>query len=124
VLPSIHRVAVPYLNTRKDGFMHGVNVNPEHPPAAPTPDMIKTLGFDSVRFILRNKPVSKQYYKHCRAAGLGVLGIVNNETLETYGLTDVVPLGVGRINAIKAAISRAVGKALDDFPELVGVECG
>jgi hypothetical protein len=106
--------------------MHGVNVNPMFEPAAPTPAQIKALGFDSVRFILRNFQESKNYYRACKDAGLQVLGIVTNETLETYDVPSeaALRLTIPLIEANESKIRSSVTKAINDHPGLAGIECG
>src|SRR5215203_3415622 len=106
--------------------MRGVNVNPLHAPAAPHPSTIRAQGFDSVRFILRNSDVSRQYHQECQANGLSVLGLVTNQTLETYDVPSDVALrlSLASINEFEGAIRNSVKQAMADHPDLVGLECG
>jgi hypothetical protein len=104
--------------------MRGVNCDPLNSAGSPAPADIRAFGFDSVRFVLRNTDETRDYARRCQARGLSVLGVVTNQTLETYGAGPSVPLSVALIDQREQAIRRAIDRALDEHAGLVAVECG
>src|SRR6185295_16938612 len=75
-------------------------------------------------FVLRNTDNTRDYSKLCKARGFSVLGVITNQTLETYDAGDSVALSVHLIDQREDAIRRAIGRAIDEHAGLVAVECG
>lgn len=76
-----------------------LNVDPLNPAGRPDPAMLRSLGFDGVRVVLR--PGIEEYLQLCWAEGLSVLGVIARESIEArplawymrYMLPDLLQLG-------------------------------